>query len=146
MANNIEKVKPGWYIPSNVRDQFTEFCTNKGTVIQEDFAGALVVWQHLPSEIREIAKAEAKGLRESNAALWANIVSAIQLELSARMQGVTQSVSGEARGSSQATQEKSADEIVIAVEADLAERKQTPHHRPPKPLARKRRIGKREGA
>ena len=77
MKKNDEKVKPGWYIPPSVRNSFTEFCNLKGTLIQEDFAGALTVWQYLPAEIRELAKLEAKELRAPNLQFWSDFEAAL---------------------------------------------------------------------
>ena len=79
MQKNLKKIATGWYIPIEVRERFTNFCNMKGTVIQEDFAGALTVWQHLPAEIRELAKLEAKGLRESDERFWADFEAGLRL-------------------------------------------------------------------
>jgi hypothetical protein len=57
-----ETTTTGWLIPVEVKDSFTKFCTTKGSIIKEDCAGALLIWQYLPPEIREWARLEAKGI------------------------------------------------------------------------------------
>lgn len=84
MAKKSEKIKPGWYLPLSVRDKFTDFCSDQGTVIQQDFAGALVVWCNLPAELRELAKLEAKGLREPDPAFWEDFAAGLRLGIHAQ--------------------------------------------------------------
>ena len=62
MKNNMEKVKTGWEIPVPIKDNFVEFCAHVGAIAQEDCAGALLIWQHLPAQLREVAKLDAKGV------------------------------------------------------------------------------------
>jgi hypothetical protein len=84
MKKDDKKVAPGWYIPMEVREAFTAFCNLKGTVIQEDFAGALTVWRHLPAEIRELAKLEAKGLHPPEEQFWADFEAGLRLGIRAQ--------------------------------------------------------------
>ena len=60
MSKINEKVKTGWYIPTAIKESFVEFCAHKGAITQEDCAGALFLWQHVPARLREWAKLEAK--------------------------------------------------------------------------------------
>lgn len=50
----------GWYVPIDTRREFVDFCADIGTIAQDDCAGALIIWQHLPPAIREAAKRAAK--------------------------------------------------------------------------------------
>jgi hypothetical protein len=61
MAKISEKTKPGWAIPTNIKEAFIEFCAHVGAIAQEDCAGALFLWQYMPPKIREWAKLHAKG-------------------------------------------------------------------------------------
>ena len=61
-----ETTTTGWLIPAEVKDSFTKFCATKGSIIKEDCAGALVLWQYLPPEIREWARLEAKGIHSAD--------------------------------------------------------------------------------
>jgi len=70
MEKNNEKIKAGWMIPENVKDEFTRFCADKGTLAQEDCAGALIVWQSLPAQLREWAKSVAKGENPVRPTFW----------------------------------------------------------------------------
>jgi hypothetical protein len=60
-GTKTETVAVGWEIPISVKDQFTDFCIKVGGHYQHECAGALLAWQHLPAEVREFAKLEAKG-------------------------------------------------------------------------------------
>jgi len=68
--NGNEIVQLGWKVPANVREQFGSFCNAHGGVTQEECAGALILWQYIPSEIREQAKMEAKGLAQVDKSFW----------------------------------------------------------------------------
>ena len=70
MIKKEEKIKVGWTIPEQVKDDFVTFCARKGTLAQEDCASALVVWQHLPATLREWAKAVAKGEKPCIPEFW----------------------------------------------------------------------------
>ena len=67
MKNSVENemITTGWEVPTSVKRSFTEFCTAGGSIIKEDCAGALIIWQHLPAQVRESARREAKGLLSS---------------------------------------------------------------------------------
>lgn len=65
-----KKVRPGWFCPEEVKDSFVEFCDLHGVKIQEDFAGALVIWQYLPVQLRQLAKFEAKGIDKVDKTFW----------------------------------------------------------------------------
>jgi len=82
---NNKKIAAGWYIPVDVRDKFAQFCAQMGSIIQEDCAGALIVWQHLPPEIRELAKLEAKGLRGADEQFWADFEAGLRLGIRAQL-------------------------------------------------------------
>jgi len=77
MPKNIEKTKAGWPISVDVKDNFTKFCTKIGAIIQEDYAGALFLWQQMPANIREAAKLEAKGIPVDNKKFWAGLLGAL---------------------------------------------------------------------
>jgi hypothetical protein len=70
VSKKMKKIQLSWYVSTEVKSAFTEFCTENGLVIQDDCAGALTLWRHVPAEIRELAKLEAKGLREPAVAFW----------------------------------------------------------------------------
>lgn len=61
MNKNLQKVKTGWEVPVTVKDDFVTFCAEKSTLAQEACAGALIIFQLLPAQIRELAMLEAKG-------------------------------------------------------------------------------------
>jgi hypothetical protein len=79
-----ETTKPGWNIPVDVRDSFTAFCAGVGAIAQEDCAGALLIWPHLPAEIREQAKVQAKGNSAIDKKFWQQFRSGLELALQAR--------------------------------------------------------------
>lgn len=60
----------GWIIPKKVKDDFVKFAESVGSRIQEDCAGALIIWQHLPAELREQAKLAAKGECQLDEDFW----------------------------------------------------------------------------
>lgn len=69
-SNNAEKVKTGWEIPIKVKEDFVNFCAEKSTLAQEACAGALVIFQLLPAQIREVAMLEAKGIGKVDRKFW----------------------------------------------------------------------------
>jgi len=73
MSTESKTVAPGWKIPSATKDAFREFTANAGTVTQEDCAGALFIWQHLPAQIREWARMDAKGEPRVDPGFWAEL-------------------------------------------------------------------------
>ena len=79
-----EVVQLGWKVPIGVRDSFATFSNKMGTVIQEDCAGALMIWPYLPAEIREQAKLAAKGLVEIDSVLWDEFHAGLRKGLKAR--------------------------------------------------------------
>lgn len=70
MEKNEEKIKTGWMIPKSIKERFITFCADKGLVAQEDCTGSLFIWQYIPAEIRELAKAQAKGQQEITEEFW----------------------------------------------------------------------------
>ena len=88
MEEKNKKVQPGWLIPSKVKDIFSAFCTDMGVVAQEDCAGALMLWTYLPAEIRELARLEAKGLREPDLEFWSHFAAGLRLGIADRRAGL----------------------------------------------------------
>jgi hypothetical protein len=84
MKKKPELIKTGWNIPENVRDEFAAFCTKVGSRIQEDCAGALVIWPYLPPQIREQAKLASKGEAQVDEIFWHNFRTGLELAVSAR--------------------------------------------------------------
>ena len=82
---NTEKTKPGWFIPVKVKDSFVNFCADKGNIIQEDCAGALLIWQYLPAQIRESARLEAKGIRAVDKRFWKHFQAGLELGIQAQL-------------------------------------------------------------
>lgn len=78
MKKNAEKTKTGWLIPINIKDLFVNFCAEMGNIAQEDCAGALLIWQYLPAQIREAARLEAKGAQKANKEFWENFRKSVQ--------------------------------------------------------------------
>ena len=76
-----EHVQLGWKVPLEVRENFTKFSNKTGTLIQEDCAGALMIWPYLPAEVREQAKLAAKGLVEVEPAFWEDFRSGVRMAL-----------------------------------------------------------------
>lgn len=70
MGKIQKKIKPGWWLPIEVKDSFTDFCDKIGNHIQDNFAGAIWIWPLLPAQIREWAKLEAKGESAVDADFW----------------------------------------------------------------------------
>jgi hypothetical protein len=81
----IEKVQTGWIIPVKIKESFVTFCAEKGALAQEDCAGALVIWQYLPAQIREWAKLEAKGLPSIDKKFWEQFRHGLELGLQAQV-------------------------------------------------------------
>jgi hypothetical protein len=81
MAKIPEKTKPGWAIPTDVKEQFVDFCTHVGSIAQEDCAGALVLWQHMPPQLREWAKLLAKGAAAMDDEWWQGLEARINAAL-----------------------------------------------------------------
>ncbi len=85
MSKKKDKVTAGWPIPPEVKESFVEFCAEKGNLAQEDCAGALVIWQYLPAQIREWARVEAKGRPAVDPAFWDDFRRGLELGLRARL-------------------------------------------------------------
>jgi len=85
MKKNEEKTKTGWPIPISVKDSFVNFCAEMGTLAQEDCAGALLIWQHLPAQIRESARLEAKGIRSLDKNFWKQFQAGLELGIQAQL-------------------------------------------------------------
>lgn len=60
----------GWPIPAKVKEGFTDFCKEVGSLAKDDCAGALFAWEFLPAQIREWAKLSAKGDTEPHIEFW----------------------------------------------------------------------------
>ena len=83
MAKKPEKVSLGWYVPTEARRLFVEFCSDVGTVAQEDCAGAMFIWQYLPAQIREQAKRQTKGVSAIDEEFWVQFQAGLDLALRA---------------------------------------------------------------
>jgi len=85
MGNYKGKIQLGWEVPPEVKESFRDWCINKGVLVQEDCAGALVIWKHLPSIIREKAKLEAKGTPSIDAEFWKQFSQGLELAVQAQL-------------------------------------------------------------
>jgi len=90
MKRNIEKIKTGWYIPVPLKEQFVTFCADMGNLAQEDCAGALLIWQYLPAQIRESARLEAKGIRAVDKRFWKHFRAGLELGIQAQLDSLQQ--------------------------------------------------------
>jgi hypothetical protein len=81
MEKNDKKIKTGWLIPVGIKDLFVNFCAEKGNIAQEDCAGALLIWQYLPAQVREQARLEAKGVQAIDKKFWKQFCSGVELGL-----------------------------------------------------------------
>lgn len=86
MVKIVEKTKPGWAIPVDIKEEFVEFCAHIGAITQEDCAGALFIWQHLPAQIREYAKLQAKGAPIVDADFWDGLRRGIEVSVQALLE------------------------------------------------------------
>ena len=87
---NIEKIKTGWPIPETVKESFVEFCAHVGAIAQEDCAGALLLWQHLPSQLREMAKLDAKGSPVIDPDFWEGLKDGLEVSIQALIESQKQ--------------------------------------------------------
>ncbi len=85
MKKNIEKTNTGWPIPTTIKESFSNFCADKGTIAQEDCAGALLIYQYLPAQVREQARLEAKGLQSIDKKFWKKFCEGVELGLQAQL-------------------------------------------------------------
>ena len=84
MKKNPEKIKLGWYVPTECRDKFSQWCADNGLICQDDCAGALVIWTYLPAAIREQAKLQAKGTAAIDEKFWEQFRAGLELALQVR--------------------------------------------------------------
>lgn len=70
MTKIVQKTKPGWAIPTDIKESFVNFCAHIGAIAQEDAAGALFLWQFMPERVREWAKLAAKGAPPVKEGFW----------------------------------------------------------------------------
>jgi hypothetical protein len=61
LSNRENQVKTMWFVPVKVKERFTKFCSETGSVAQDACAGALYVWSRLNPQVRESAIREALG-------------------------------------------------------------------------------------
>jgi len=87
MVKNTDKSQTNWLIPIEVKEDFTTFCNKSGTIAQDDCAGALVIWQYLPAQIRERAKLEAKGIQAIDKDFWAEFRKVLDFSLAIGQRG-----------------------------------------------------------
>lgn len=90
MTKIANKVTAGWPIPADVKESFTKFCAEKGNLAQEDCAGALVIWQYLPAQIREYARLTAKGKPAVDADFWEQFSKGLELGIKAQLNSRSQ--------------------------------------------------------
>ncbi len=80
-----KKIKTGWLVPIELKESFVNFCAEKGNVAQEDCAGALLIWQYLPAQIREQARLEAKGVQSVDKKFWKQFSLGLELGIQAQL-------------------------------------------------------------
>ncbi len=73
MVKKLPTTNTGWPVPTTVKEDFVEFVAHVGSIAQEDCAGALFLWQHVPPDIREWAKLDAKGSPAVEAVFWRDL-------------------------------------------------------------------------
>ena len=84
MTKISDKVTAGWPIPPDVKESFVKFCAERGNLAQEDCAGALLIWQYLPAQIREYARLAAKGKKVVDDAFWEDFSKGLELGIKAQ--------------------------------------------------------------
>jgi len=84
MTKISNKVTAGWPIPPDVKESFTKFCAEKGNLAQEDCAGALLIWQFLPAQIREYARLSAKGKAVVDDDFWEQFSKGLEMGIKAQ--------------------------------------------------------------
>ena len=84
MAKYKGKIPLGWEVPPEIKDLFRDWCIDNGLVVQNDCAGALVIWPYLPSAIRERAKLQAKGVAAIDEKFWNQFRIGLEMALQAR--------------------------------------------------------------
>ncbi len=81
MKKNAEKIKLGWYVPADCRNKFAQWCADSGLICQDDAAGALTLWPHIPAAVREQAKLQAKGIAAIDEKFWDTFRMGVELTL-----------------------------------------------------------------
>ena len=66
------------------------FCAEKGTLVQESPAAALLLYTRMPVQIREQVILESKGIAEPDMQFWQDFADALQLSLPTRQTGIRQ--------------------------------------------------------
>lgn len=84
MSSDKEKSQLGWKVYTFVKDSFRDFCIENGLVVQDDCAGALVIWPYLPAAIRERAKIQANGIESIDKEFWEQFRAGLESALQAR--------------------------------------------------------------
>lgn len=70
MAKESRKKQVTWMVPVKLYEDFKGFCGDGGTILQDDAAGALWLWQRIPAQIRQDAKLAAKGIHRMDEEFW----------------------------------------------------------------------------
>ena len=94
MAKYKEKTSLGWEVLPEVKDRFRDWCVDKGCLTQDDCAGALTIWPHLPSIIREKAKKESKGISSIDVKFWEQFSAGLELALQAQLNSLQEKQDG----------------------------------------------------
>ena len=84
--NNSELKQLGWRIPEEAKDAFTAFCDSVNAGYEEACAGALILWTHLPAQVREWATLEAKGQKMIDPQFWKDCAAGLELGLRAQLE------------------------------------------------------------
>ena len=80
-------VTAGWPIPTDVKEAFVSFCAEKGTLVQEAAAAALLLYTHLPAQVREQAILESKGIVEPDLQFWQDFAAGLRQRLVSKGKG-----------------------------------------------------------
>ena len=84
--NNNEKIQIGWRLPQDLKDRFSGFCDKPSSdSMEEEAAGAIYVYMHLPQKIRELAKLEAKSVPMVDPAFWDDFGRGLELGIKAQL-------------------------------------------------------------
>lgn len=79
--NNSELKALGWRISEEAKDAFTAFCDTVNAGYEEACAGALLMWIHLPAQVREWATLQAKGHQIIDDQFWKDFAAGLELGL-----------------------------------------------------------------
>ena len=88
MAKKMETVKTGWPIPVKVKESFVDFCDHVKSVAQADCAGALFLWQRMPSRLREWAKLDAHNSPAVPSEFWAGLAAGLDASLQSLLENL----------------------------------------------------------